>query len=504
MPEGNNIMSASDLMLTFLSHTSAYDVKYIGGLNPFTIKIDGEEYFIYIKNLSPAQLSNNNPDVWRIQLPMRDDFERIKESDSPFILLGYDKDNDVYATWNPYWCKQRLNVGKSVSLYSRLSLQHRVHESGEIEQLPLNNDGDVVCLPGKKIYDFIKNFKKYYPEETIFVARNSSIQAKLRESKMPDELYTQFIDIETNADSFQRYLLGTGKSKSTVSNYLNALKYAVQNGILEKYRHLFANCSNYGQYGVPMKSLVASGEIRTKDELWHGAIRAALNRYLEYWQRKTESEPVQATLFDNIGEEVDQEKLFELDDFGKLIAVDTALYKQLQPLTKTDYPDYEEMIKVSESYYPKEVTEKMTPVDWIKLFVNLKKVKKSKGRKSQSTTGGDTLSSDMKDKAASRKSTTLRVTLADGTVLYNRSAAKTYKDIIENNYPDLIEEIDFGYPVIAKEKMPDFKTTKRSQEQLYNGYWLSTNFNTETKAEILKRISDELELGLTIDIIEKV
>ena len=133
MSEGTNLMSASDLMLTFLSHTSAHDVKYIGGLNPFTIRVDGEETYIYIKNLSPAQLSNNNPDIWRIQLPVRDDFDRIKESESLFVLLGYDKENDVYTTWNPYWCKQRLNVGKSVSLYSRLSLQKRVHKTGEIE-----------------------------------------------------------------------------------------------------------------------------------------------------------------------------------------------------------------------------------------------------------------------------------------------------------------------------------------------------------------------------------
>jgi hypothetical protein len=185
MPEGSNIMSASDLMLTFLSHTSANDVKYIGGLNPFTIKVDGEEVFIYIKNLSPAQLSNNNPDIWRILLPMRDDFEKIKESSSPFILLGYDKDNDVYTTWNPYWCKQRLNVGKSVSLYSRLSLQQRVHENDKIEQLPLNNDGDVVCLPGNKIYEYIKNFKTYYPDETlslqgIQVFRQNCVRPKRR------------------------------------------------------------------------------------------------------------------------------------------------------------------------------------------------------------------------------------------------------------------------------------------------------------------------------------
>lgn len=502
MPEGSNIMSASDLMLTFLSHTAANDVKYIGGLNPFTIKVDGEEVFIYIKNLSPAQLSNNNPDVWRIQLPVRDDFEKIKESASPFILLGYDKDNDVYTTWNPYWCKQRLNVGKSVSLYSRLSLQQRVNESGEIEQLPLNNDGDVVCLPGNKIYEYIKNYKTYYPEETLFVARNSSIQARLREANTPDELYTAFIDIDANASGYQKFLEDAGKTKSTVSNYLNALKYALQNGILEKYRNLFANCANYGQYIAPMKALVAMDEIKAKDESWHGAIRAALNRYLEYWQGKVETEPVQTTLFDNM-EESSAQRLFELDDFGKLIAVDEVLYKQLLPFTKIDYPDYEEMIKVSEAFYPQEVTGKMTPVDWIKLFEDLKKVKKNKSKKSQSSKEGSDVTND-KDGKQIRKPTTLRITLPDGTVLYNRSATKTYKDIIENNYPDLIEEIDFGYPVIAKEKMPDFKTTKRAQEQLYNGYWLSTNFSTEAKAEILQKISDELGLGLKIEIIDKV
>lgn len=151
MNEGPTILSSSDLVLTFLSNVNGQDVRYINGNNPFTIKIDGEDAFIFIKNLSPARLSNNNPDIWRIQLPMKDEFERIKMSATLFLLFGYDAENRVYTTWNPYWCKQRLNVGKSVSLYSRLSLQKRVAESGNIEKLELNNDGDVVCIPANQI-----------------------------------------------------------------------------------------------------------------------------------------------------------------------------------------------------------------------------------------------------------------------------------------------------------------------------------------------------------------
>ena len=508
MAEGTNIMSASDLMLTFLSHTSENDVKYIRGLNPFTIKVDGEEMFIYIKNLSPAQLSNNNPDVWRIQLPVRDDFESIKESASPFVLLGYDKDNDVYTTWNPYWCKQRLNVGKSVSMYSRLSLQQRVHETGIIEKLPLNNDGDVVCIPGNGIYEYLKNIKTYYPEETIFVAKNSSLQSKPLEIKTPEELYKEFIDIPANVDGYSKFLEVAGRSKSTIGNYLNALNYVIDNGIFEKYNSLFLGCLNYAQYQVPMKKLVATDEIKEKDVPWHGAIRAALNRYLEYWMSKTDSEPKQASLFDKENEETVVERFYELDEFGKIVALDEELVKLLIPYTKEDYPDYELMERIAENFYSPEITEKMNPFDWIKLFENLKKVKKGKSKKNQikrerNTPSTENKDNEERDSKTLRKATVLRIEFSDGTVIQHHSATETYVEVIENNYPDLIEEIDFGYAVISKEKLPDFKNTKRAQVQLNNGYWLSTNFSTDTKADILRKISDELGLELKIDIVDK-
>ena len=68
MNEGPTILSSSDLIFTFLSYVNGQNVRYINGNNPFTIKIDGEDAFVFIKNLSPARLSNNNPDIWRIQL----------------------------------------------------------------------------------------------------------------------------------------------------------------------------------------------------------------------------------------------------------------------------------------------------------------------------------------------------------------------------------------------------------------------------------------------------
>lgn len=504
MSEGIVIMSASDLMQTFLLHTSTHDVKYIEGLNPFTIKVDGEEMFIYIKNLSPAQLSNNNPNIWRIQLPVRDDFERIKESASPFVLLGYDKDNDVYTTWNPYWCKQRLNIGKSVSLYSRLSLQKRVHETGIIEQLPLNNDGVVVCIPGNCIYEYLKKIKDFYPEETTFVAKNSSLQTKTSELKTPNDLYNAFVDISSNIRGYSIFLENSGRTKSTISNYLNALNYVVQNGMLEKYSSLFLGCLNYTQYQVPIKLLVATDEIKEKDVLWHGAIRAALNRYVEYWINKIDSEPKQTSLFSDGQEKSD--KYYKLDEFGKIVALDEDLVKLLIPYTKEDYPDYEVMSRIAENFYGTDIVEKMNPFDWIMIFENLKKVKKGKVKKSKEKIKYSHTKINLQGTNESnvpRKETILRVEYPEGKVIKYLSATDTFVDIIENNYPDLIEEIDFGFPVVSKERLPDFESTKRSQKQLSNGYYLSTNFSTKAKAEILEKVSEELGLGLKISIIDK-
>ena len=69
-----------ELQVRFLTALKGADYRFIEGLNPFRILLDGTEYWIYIKNLTSAHFEN--PDVWRAQLPQRDDFNPIKESDT--------------------------------------------------------------------------------------------------------------------------------------------------------------------------------------------------------------------------------------------------------------------------------------------------------------------------------------------------------------------------------------------------------------------------------------
>ena len=101
------------------------------------------------------------------------------------------------------------------------------------------------------------------------------------------------------------------------------------------------------------------------------------------------------------------------------------------------------------------------------------------------------------------KQQTLRVEYPDGKVLQNNNGTETYLDVIRESFPDLILGMEFSSPVIGRERLPDFPNHPRAQTQIEGGYYVSTNFSTKDKAEILKRISDELDLGLKVGLVDK-
>lgn len=116
---------AKDLKLKFIETLNELDEFSYQEGNPFLIKIGTAKYFVFLKNLSSAYFKN--PDITRVQLPYSYHFSKIFKVDTPFIILGYDVDNDIVVSWNPENIKERLNSKNNVSLYSRYSLQKQVN-----------------------------------------------------------------------------------------------------------------------------------------------------------------------------------------------------------------------------------------------------------------------------------------------------------------------------------------------------------------------------------------
>ena len=474
-------------MLGLMANMSNYDVKFISGENPYTIRVDGEDVFVYIKNLSPAQLSNKNPDIWRVQLPVKDDFEQIKNSDSLFILLGYDAENDVYTSWNPYWCKQRLNVGKSVSLYSRYSLQQRIHESGEIEKMSLNNESDVVCFPAKLLYQYIKTVRDYFPEESLYIAKGSRINKRIITD--PQALYDLFVSFD-DCSKFEAYLRSVDMSERAIKDYVRNLRAFQVDGYFDKYKEIFLQCSSIADYDQAIKDFRNQPDILAIDTKNHGYLRAALRHYVRFMKVLLSCSDDEPSLYDQ--PLVEPEPTIKLDEYGKLIELEADLIKELAPyVIGEEYPDYDEMITIAVKHYPSEVDENMAYSDWIGLFkkTNWKKTRPAKEKKADGS-------------APTRKrNRKLRVTWPDGRTMQTNKPADTFVYVIETSFPDLIMEMKLRREVVSREPFPDYPGSKRSQQHLESGYWINTNIGLPEKAEILQQISDELDLGLKIEIV---
>lgn len=265
-----------ELQMLFLEALSGADYRYVEGLNPFRILLNGTEYWIYIKNLTSAHFEN--PDVWRAQLPQRDDFEPIKESEADFILLGYDGDNDVYATWNPVWVKQRLNSTGNVSFYSRLSLQQQARAEKQLKRMELSNEGEVVVFPRELIRMFFINVKSYFLAEGDYVAMGSKRRPEANEA------FKTFTDA-ANVAEFARYLGDEGMSQVTIGNYCRVVKTLISDGTITRNRKIFYAFDSLAEYRMAVGQFVALDEVKEKNEKWHNLISAALNGYIDFLTR---------------------------------------------------------------------------------------------------------------------------------------------------------------------------------------------------------------------------
>lgn len=153
---------AKELKIKFIETLSELDnFSYEEG-NPFLIKIGSKRYFVFLKNLSPAYFKNS-PDVTRVQLPYSSHFSKIFKAEIPFLILGYDVDNDTVVCWNPKKVKERLNAKSNVSLYSRESLQAKV-KSNEFKEGYLSNGEKIIILKRENLLNLFENLVPLFKE----------------------------------------------------------------------------------------------------------------------------------------------------------------------------------------------------------------------------------------------------------------------------------------------------------------------------------------------------
>ena len=585
--------------------------RIIDGLNPFHIMLYGKELYIYIKNLSPAYFTN--PDVWRVQLPKKEEFDKIKEGEIDFVLLGYDADNNVYTTWHPKWTKQRLNNGESVSFYSRLSLQEEVASSQDIKRLSLNNDGEVIVFPREHLEFILSNLKTFFQDDSDYVAMGSKRRPEANDA------YKTFCDTK-NVELLARSMTDDGYSGVTIGNYCRAIKTLLNDGHITRYRKIFLSCDSLNEYLDIVSEFCNQPDIKEQNEKWHNLLSAALRAYISFLVKQNytkESTPIATetemvdyldilvnrdifedfgsflfskgynlstvghyqkairilrdlnwlnkykTLFEDCVSIEDLQEAFtkffaipEIDEFNKAKHRDlSAMSKQLvqyidhishlpETIENEDIPEndnnatdatvniltedvnWEAMFtdangKLTRIANPA-LLDKLRPhldSEYVNPVCAYSEVEDFYGDRYSTMDMGEwmrlfkaidwnnpyvSLSPTIKSKPTERtksKTEILRVEYPDGRVVQYQKAVDTFIEVIENSYPDLIHELNILHASV------NLVTKKRSeqyafaQREISDGWLVFTNINTRKKREDLMRISNELELGLKVDVV---
>lgn len=141
------------------------DIVVVSTDKTIHLEVKGCPFYLYIKSLTYA--GNPYPhNTTRAQLPRREEFDKIKKSESVFLFLGYDEENEIFACWDPTRTKARLNEKKYVSFFSRLNLQQSVKKECVITAF-LQNDFKYVLFHINDLPRFLLNVRDYFPDISI-------------------------------------------------------------------------------------------------------------------------------------------------------------------------------------------------------------------------------------------------------------------------------------------------------------------------------------------------
>ena len=466
--------------------------------NPAHIIFNGVECYVYIKNLSYAYLGN--PDVWRAQLTGVDVLNEIKESPAMFILLGYDSDNDVYATWNPHQVKQRIGTASSPSLYSRLSLQQEVGRTGEIKSMVLNNDLEVLVFPNGRLVDVLSNLDQFFPDTSDYVAMGSKRRSEANAA------YKELTNTK-KLDEYAQFLLKAGVLPTEVERLCQALKRLFNSNLISLHRKVFLAHDSLEDYHDAVVEFFNLDDVVEFKEKWGNIFPAVFSSYIGFLQHSKiseyeepeeneEDEDIEDEIEEDISEDgsdeqvnfaKDWEKAYE-DEHGNLTKLmNPELLKMLRPYLDTDYPSLPPCYNIIGDFYAGRYP-KMQLKDWGRLFNGIEWDKCNE----------DGIIPE-EIKTGKKKSHILRVTFPDGFVIEDRNVSKTFAKTIEMCTPDLVKELNI---VLAGVDLVSDKVSEqygRAQHQINDGSYVMTHMSTEKKREILQYISNSLGLDLKID-----
>jgi hypothetical protein len=286
-----------------------------------------------------------------------------------------------------------------------------------------------------------------------------------------------------------------------------------ERGWFNQYKSLFQDCVSIDDLKSAFKKFFAIPEIDEFNKARHHDLSAMSKQLIEYIDylgtspdanihsslensqeadddNSNDEHPVEVNNLSS--EEIDWEALYT-DSNGKLTRIaNPALLDKLRPHLDSEYVNPVCAYSEVEDFYGDRYST-MDMGEWMRLF---KAIDWNNPYVSLSPTEENKPTERTKSKTE-----ILRVEYPDGRVVQYQKAVDTFVEVIENNYPDLIHELNILHAnvnLVTKERSHQYASAQR---EIADGWLVFTNINTRRKREDLIKISNELELDLKVDIV---
>lgn len=152
-------LNRHDLKYLLLDSLKLYseNVAFQEGINPYGVNVNGVTYHVLIRNVHESGDNRLNPDECRLQLSRSKEIHELQIRDQLTITLGYFADENVFTAWNPFLLASRFNLKKTVSVYSRFSIQKSAGITG-IDQYIDKNGQSVISFKPEYLGLYLENF----------------------------------------------------------------------------------------------------------------------------------------------------------------------------------------------------------------------------------------------------------------------------------------------------------------------------------------------------------
>lgn len=485
------------LMLDVLGKTSRF--TYIDGTQPFLMSFDGLEYYVYVKNLSSAYFKDR-PDTTRAQLPIKDEFDKIKKSTIPFIFLGYDQVNDVLVCWNYHTAKERLNVAKSVSFYSRQFFQDEV-SSGELMRKTLKNGDEPILFKRKDLVDFFSQIESFFPKQEVLKINNSpfydkctpvfepiiepTVKLNITGGKILKIIEKDLIKqlkpiIETNhtleamkvAERYYNGQYSAMKPKDWLA-LIKGINFEVAENMDIQTNILFG--SHVAAEPIANYSLSKSNELNFLQYL--------IDKGLTVNSAKYYANAIGGKVADCIKENVDSDlhNIYSVSDYNTVFDWSLSLYRtsQFKELDSKGNRQYSCALKHYLEYL---------------YSTNSMDVDVFHGDSDETYENGEYQS-------GKKKSYILRVTYPSGRIVEERIVSKTLLDVVTSAGAERVKALGImlnGANLVSNTVIPRYST---SQKPIGNNLYVMTCCDTNKKQRIIEQISEALNMNLKVETI---